>query len=49
MAPIALAFAVLEIGGSPTDLGIVLAVGTVPQIALFLFGGWSRIGFPATS
>lgn len=39
VAPIALAFAVLEIGGSATDLGIVLAVGTVPQIALFLFGG----------
>jgi MFS family permease len=39
VAPIALAFAVLEIGGSPTDLGIVLAVGAVPQIALFLFGG----------
>jgi MFS family permease len=39
VAPIALAFAVLEIGGSATDLGIVLAVGTVPQIVLFLFGG----------
>ncbi len=39
VAPIALAFAVLEIGGSATDLGIVLAVGTLPQIALFLFGG----------
>jgi MFS family permease len=39
VAPIALAFAVLEVGGSATDLGVVLAVGTLPQIALFLFGG----------
>jgi MFS family permease len=39
IAPIALAFAVLEITGSATDLGIVLAAGFVPQILLFLFGG----------
>jgi Major Facilitator Superfamily len=38
MAPIALAFAVLEIG-STTDLGIVLAAAWVPQIAFILVGG----------
>lgn len=39
IAPIALAFAVLDITGSATDLGLVLAAGAVPQIVLFLFGG----------
>lgn len=39
IAPIALAFAVLDITGSATDLGLVLAAGMVPQIVLFLFGG----------
>lgn len=39
IAPIALAFAVLEITGSATDLGLVLAAGFVPQILFFLFGG----------
>lgn len=39
IAPIALAFAVLGLTGSPTDLGIVLAAGAAPQIVLFLFGG----------
>lgn len=39
IAPIALAFAVLDITGSATDLGLVLAAGFVPQIAFFLFGG----------
>ena len=29
--PIALAFAVLDLGGSPTDLGIVLIAGILPQ------------------
>jgi MFS family permease len=38
MAPIALAFAVLDIG-STTDLGIVLAAGWLPQIAFILVGG----------
>jgi hypothetical protein len=38
MAPIALAFAVLEIG-STTDLGIVLAAAWVPQIVFILVGG----------
>ena len=39
IAPIALAFAVLEIEGSASALGLVLAAGAIPQIALFLFGG----------
>lgn len=47
MVPIALAFAVLEINGSGTDLGLVLAVGLVPNVVLVLAGGvagdrWSR-------
>jgi MFS family permease len=37
--PIALAFAVLELGGSPTDLGIVLTAGILPQAFLVLIGG----------
>ena len=46
IAPIALAFAVLEITGSATDLGLVLAAGFVPQIAFFLFGGVIADRFP---
>lgn len=46
IAPIALAFAVLEITGSPTDLGLVLAAGAMPQIVLFLFGGVIADRFP---
>jgi MFS family permease len=38
MAPIALAFAVLDIG-SPSDLGLVLASAWVPQIVFILVGG----------
>jgi MFS family permease len=37
--PIALAFAVLELGGSPTDLGIVLTAGILPQVFFVLIGG----------
>jgi MFS family permease len=37
--PIALAFAVLDLGGSPTDLGIVLIAGILPQTLLVLVGG----------
>lgn len=41
MAPIALAFAVLDIG-SASDLGLVLAAGWVPQVVFILAGGvWS--------
>jgi MFS family permease len=39
MAPIALAFAVLDLTGSKADLGIVLAVRQVAVIVLLLFGG----------
>jgi predicted MFS family arabinose efflux permease len=39
MAPIALAFAVIHLGGSPTDLGLVVAVGVAPQVIFMLVGG----------
>jgi MFS family permease len=39
VAPIALAFGVLDLTGSQTDLGLVLAANWVPQLVLILFGG----------
>lgn len=39
IAPIALAFAVLDLGGTPSQLGIVLACRAVPTVLLVLFGG----------
>jgi len=39
MAPIALAFGVLDLTGSKTDLGFVLAANWVPQLVLILLGG----------
>ena len=39
IAPIALAFAVLDLTGSASDLGIVLAAGWMPQIVFLLIGG----------
>jgi MFS family permease len=39
MVPVGLAFAVLGIQGSGTDLGLVLAVGLVPNAVLMLVGG----------
>ncbi len=39
MASVAMAFAVLDVGGSTTALGQVLAARTVPMAALLLFGG----------
>ncbi|MGH8892916.1 MAG: MFS transporter [Actinomycetes bacterium] len=39
IAPIALAFAVLDLGGSPSQLGMVLACRAVPTVLLVLFGG----------
>jgi MFS family permease len=39
MAPVALAFAILDLTGSATDLGIVLAAHSVVLIALLLVGG----------
>jgi MFS family permease len=39
MVGIALAFAVLELGGSASEVGIVLAARTVPLVATLLVGG----------
>jgi MFS family permease len=39
LAPIALAFAVLDLTGSRSDLGIVLTAQTVPMILFLLVGG----------
>lgn len=39
MAPVALAFGVLEISDSPTALGAVLAAHMLPMVALLLLGG----------
>lgn len=38
-APLALAFAVLDISGSATDLGFVVGARTVVNVAFLLFGG----------
>ncbi|MGK6327840.1 MFS transporter [Erwinia sp. DT-104] len=39
IAPVALAFAVLDIGGSATDLGLVVAARSIFNVAFLLFGG----------
>jgi MFS family permease len=39
MAPVAIAFAVLDLTGSATDLGLVLAAHSIVLIALILVGG----------
>jgi len=39
VVPVAVAFAVLDLTGSATDLGIVLAARFVPQLVLLLVGG----------
>lgn len=39
MAPIAMAFAVLELTGSARDMGLVIAAQTASQVAFQLFGG----------
>jgi MFS family permease len=39
LAPIALAFAVLDLTGSATDLGLVVGARSVANVALLLFGG----------
>jgi MFS family permease len=39
MAAVALAFAVLEIGGSASEVGLVLAAGAFPLVATVLAGG----------
>lgn len=49
IAPIALAFAVLDISGSVTDLGLVVASRTIPQVFLVLFGGVIADRLPRTT
>ncbi len=39
LVPVALAFAVLDLTGSVTDLGVVLAAQTVPLVCFVLLGG----------
>ena len=39
IAPVAIAFAVLDLTGSASDLGLVLAARVVPQIVFLLVGG----------
>lgn len=39
LVPVALAFAVLDLTGSVTDLGLVIAAQTTPLVLLVLFGG----------
>ena len=39
LVPVALAFAVLDLTGKVTDLGIVLACQTVPLVVFVLVGG----------
>jgi hypothetical protein len=39
MAPVALAFAVIGLGGSPTELGLVLAAQALPLVGFLLVGG----------
>lgn len=46
MAPVALAFAVLELNGSATELGLVLAVAILPQVFFLLVGGVIADRFP---
>jgi MFS family permease len=47
MATIAITFAILRLGGSASDLGLVLGASMVPSVVLMLFGGvagdrWER-------
>jgi MFS family permease len=46
MANVALAFAVLDVTGSASGLGTVLAAHTVPMVALLLWGGVISDRFP---
>jgi MFS family permease len=42
LAPVALAFAVIDLTDSASDLGLVLAASSVPQVVFMLIGGiWS--------
>jgi MFS family permease len=46
MAPIAVAFAVLEVSDSATALGAVLAANSIPMVLFLLFGGVIADRFP---
>jgi MFS family permease len=46
MAPIALSFAVLDLTGSVTDLGVVVGVRSLANVLLVLFGGVLADRFP---
>jgi|SRR5450755_84459 MFS family permease len=46
MVTVALSFAVLDLTGSPADLGYVLSARTVPRLAVLLFGGVIADRFP---
>jgi MFS family permease len=46
LAPLALAFAVIELTGSTTDLGLVLAATVGPQVVFLLVGGILADRFP---
>ncbi len=48
MANVALAFAVLDLDGSASDLGIVLAAHTVPMVLFLLVGGVVADRWPRT-
>jgi MFS family permease len=39
IAPVALAFAVVDLTGSPSDLGLVLGASFVPQVLFLVVGG----------
>src|SRR5919198_6170113 len=39
LAPIAVAFAVLDLGGSATQVGLSFAAWTLAQVAMLAFGG----------
>ena len=49
LAPIAVAFAVLGLGGSATDVGLAFAAWTLAQISTLLIGAWSPTVFHAGS
>lgn len=46
VAPIALAFAVLDLGGSAAELGLVVAARSVTNVLVLLFGGVIADRFP---
>jgi Major Facilitator Superfamily len=46
LAAIALTFAALDLGGSATELGVVLAARSIPMVAFLLFGGVVADRFP---